>query len=71
MVADLGLDEGLKRELLRRSHGSTRRVCVNLAQVHERAQVLGRDHMSTADFDAGSFFTGTAPSPRRDLAGLA
>lgn len=67
----LGLDEPLKRDLLRRSHGSTRRVCVNLAQVFERAQVLGRDRMGPGDFDAGSFFTGTAPSPRRDLAGQA
>lgn len=55
----------LRAEILRASHGSTRRVCVNLAQVHERALVLGRSRMAAGDFDHRGFFTGSAPTPRR------
>lgn len=65
------LDAALSAELLRRSHGSTRRVCVNLAQVHERAMIAGRTAMTLADFDAGGFFTGVAPTPRRAVGGAA
>lgn len=55
----------LKQALLRVSHGSTRRVCVNLAHVYERAQVLGQGQMKAADFDPRHFYTGTAPQARR------
>lgn len=61
----LAIEDPLKTDLLRMSHGSTRRVCVNLAQLHERAQVLGIDQIGRGDFDAQGFFTGAAPTPRR------
>ena len=59
------VEQELRTELLRMSHGSTRRVCVNLAQVSERAAILGKTVMGKGDFDARGFFTGTAPKPRR------
>lgn len=59
------IDETLKRDLLRLSHGSTRRVCVNLAQVAERAQLLGVTRIGPAEFRREQFFTGDAPPPRR------
>jgi len=65
------IDAPLAAELLRRSHGSTRRVCVNLAQVHERAMIAGKSRMGLSDFDAGGFFTGVAPTPRRTVGGAA
>lgn len=67
----LAIDDALKSDLLRMSHGSTRRVCVNLAQLFERAQVLGVEQIGKSDFDQRAFFTGTAPVPRRsEVAGL-
>jgi len=67
----LAIDDALKSDLLRMSHGSTRRVCVNLAQLSERAQVLGVERMGKDDFDQRAFFTGAAPVPRRsEVVGL-
>ena len=60
---ELGAD--LKTTLLKVSAGSTRRICVNLAQIYERAQVLGRNRLGGGDIDARSLFTGIAPTPRR------
>lgn len=65
---DVTIEESLKAEVLRRSAGSTRRVCVNLAAINERAQVLGRDRIGTGDFEVGRMFTGVAPAPRRGAA---
>lgn len=62
------IEPELKADLLKSSHGSTRRVCVNLAQLAERSAVLGRTRMGRTDFDARGFFTGTAPVPRRSEA---
>lgn len=62
------IDEALKSEVLRMSAGSTRRVCVNLAAIHERAQVLGRNEIGPGDFEVRRLFTGTAPAPRRSAA---
>lgn len=61
----IAIDPALKTDLLRVSHGSTRRVCVNLAGLAERAQVLGVESVGQADYDARRFFTGAAPGPRR------
>ncbi len=61
----LTLDAALKAEILRHSHGSIRRVCVNLAQISERAQVLGLEQIGTEDFAPRNLFTGAAPTPRR------
>lgn len=67
----LSIDDFLKAELLRMSQGSTRRVCVNLAQLNERAQVLGAERIGKGDFDQRAFFTGAAPVPRRsEVVGL-
>jgi hypothetical protein len=62
------IDAALKAEGLRLSAGSVRRVAVNLAAIHERAQLLGRVEMGTADFEVRRLFTGTAPAPRRSAA---
>lgn len=65
------IEDDLKQTLLRMSHGSTRRVCVNLAHLAERAQILGVERIGTGDFDPRGFFTGTAPTPRRsEVVGL-
>jgi DNA transposition AAA+ family ATPase len=66
------ISPALKEQVLRQSHGSTRRVCVNLAHVRERAQIAGVDRMGIKDFDTRWFFTGEAPKARRpEIAGLA
>ena len=66
------IETELRSDVLKASHGSTRRVCVNLAQVHERAAVLGRARMGRGDFDPRGLFTGTAPTPRRsEVVGVA
>jgi hypothetical protein len=64
----VAIDEGLKAEVLRRSAGSTRRVCVNLAAIRERAQVLGLARIGAGEFEVARLFTGTAPAPRRGAA---
>lgn len=62
------IDDGLKAEVLRMSSGSIRRICVNLAAIHERAQVLGVSRIGPADFEVARMFTGAAPAPRRGAA---
>lgn len=60
----------LKQELLRVSMGSTRRVCVNLAQLYEHAQVRGLTFVGPSQFNPAKMFTGVAPKPRRsEIAG--
>jgi len=62
------IEPDLQAEVLRMSIQSIRRVCVNLAAVHERALVLGKTRMGTKDFDVQQLFTGVAPTPRRGAA---
>lgn len=64
----VAIDEALKAEALRMSSGSIRRICVNLAAIHERAQVLGVSRIGPADFEVARMFTGAAPAPRRGAA---
>lgn len=59
------LDDDLKADLLRGSHHSIRRICVNLDQLAEYAATNGLDHIGRAEWGDRSFFTGQAPAPRR------
>ncbi|MFN4058192.1 MAG: AAA family ATPase [Roseinatronobacter sp.] len=54
--------------ILKHSGRSIRRISINLARISELAQMSGRDQMVLADFDTRQFFTGTAPTPRRNVA---
>lgn len=65
------IDRTLKSELLKVSHGSIRRICVNLAQMAERAAVLGVDQITREEFAVSDFFTGEAPTARRTYGGRA
>ena len=57
----------LKAALLDVSRQSIRRICVNLDRALERARTLDRARLEAGDFDPASFFTGTAPAPRREV----
>ncbi|MFG5381020.1 AAA family ATPase [Yoonia sp. R2-816] len=51
--------------MLKASHGSIRRIRVNLEQVREMALVNGLTDVGSNDWGQRQFFTGTAPAPRR------
>jgi DNA transposition AAA+ family ATPase len=57
------LDEVLS-ELVRLAHGSVRRVCVNLTNIFDYANVAGLETVSLEDLKAVSLFTGEAPARR-------
>lgn len=67
-AGDVRLDRPLCEAILRHSHQSIRRISVNIAKVAERARMMGRDEMGVKDWDARQFFTGNAPTPRRNVA---
>lgn len=52
------------RELVRLAHGSVRRVCVNLTNIFDYANVAGLDTVSLDDLKEVSLFTGEAPARR-------
>ncbi|MEL7112610.1 MAG: ATP-binding protein, partial [Pseudomonadota bacterium] len=51
--------------ILKASHGSLRRICVNLDQVRELAMIEGLAQIGKMDWGKRQFFTGEAPAPRR------
>ncbi|SUZ34104.1 hypothetical protein ROE7235_03886 [Roseibaca ekhonensis] len=61
-------DQSLCAAVLKHSHGSIRRISVNIAKVAEHGRVNGLDAMTLNDWDARRFFTGIAPAPRRNVA---
>jgi chromosomal replication initiation ATPase DnaA len=64
-----GIDvaDDLRGYLLDVSARSIRRICINLERVGEFARVRGLTRIARADWGKGDFFTGQAPSPRRDF----
>lgn len=46
------------------SHGSVRRVCVNLERIQEEAMLAGRDVMDLAQWGKRELYTGEAPKRR-------
>lgn len=64
----LRIEQPLGAAILKHSNKSIRRISVNIAKVAEWAQMAGRDQMGLDDFDPRQFFTGDAPTPRRNVA---
>ncbi|KIP19154.1 ATPase associated with various cellular activities family protein [Burkholderia sp. MSHR3999] len=56
--------ENLLAKLVELSHGSVRRVCVNLERIQEEAMVQGRDDMDLASWGKRELYTGEAPKRR-------
>ena len=61
----ISVDRDLQKKLLAASHGSIRRICVNLDRVREFALLKGLSAVSVNDWGQGQFFSGVAPDPRR------
>lgn len=59
------LSEDILSRLLKASHGSIRRICVNLDRVREFAKVRGLTSIGDADWAGRDFFTGEAPVGRQ------
>lgn len=55
----------LRAKLLAASHGSIRRVCVNLDRIREFAAIKGLKRVCLADWANQPFFTGAAPEIRK------
>lgn len=56
--------EDLLARLVALSHGSVRRVCVNLERIQEEAMLLGLDTMTLATWGKRELYTGEAPKRR-------
>ncbi|HZZ04607.1 ATP-binding protein [Paraburkholderia sp.] len=56
--------DDLLTRLVDLSHGSVRRVCVNLERVQEEALVAGKDSMDLAAWGKRELYTGEAPKRR-------
>ncbi len=65
---ELDLESGFKAHLLKASHHSIRRVCVNLERVKEFARTKNLTSIDLASWGKREFFAHTAPAPRRELA---
>ncbi|MCA8194132.1 AAA family ATPase [Burkholderia vietnamiensis] len=58
------VDEDLLAKLVELSHGSVRRVCVNLERIQEEAMVHGLDAIDLAKWGKRELYTGEAPKRR-------
>ncbi|HDR9101571.1 TPA: ATP-binding protein [Burkholderia vietnamiensis] len=58
------VDEDLLAKLVDLSHGSVRRVCVNLERIQEEAMVQGLDAIDLAKWGKRELYTGEAPKRR-------
>lgn len=67
-AAEVEVAEDLRAEILRASHASIRRICVNLSRVAEFARTRGLDRMTAEVWGKQPLFTGEAPIARRNLA---
>ncbi|MCD0493919.1 MULTISPECIES: AAA family ATPase [Chromobacterium] len=56
--------EDLLARVVELSHGSVRRVCVNLTRVHEEAMMLAESEMTLAKWGDRDLYTGDAPKRR-------
>lgn len=61
----LVVQQDLQQAILSASHGSIRRIAVNLDRVREAAAIRGTKTVSLADWQGRDFFTGVAPPVRR------
>lgn len=57
----LEIEEPVLKELVALSHGSVRRVTVNLVNIAENAMVRGITHMTLNDLDRTALYQGEAP----------
>ena len=62
---DIKIAPELLATLLKSSHGSVRRIRVNLERVREAALIKGLQEVAASDWGGKAFFTGTAPAPRK------
>lgn len=62
---DVAISDEMLAALLKACHGSTRRVCVNLAGIQEFGRVRGLPTITLQEWGKRTFETGEAPSPRR------
>lgn len=57
----------LQEKLLDQSHGSIRRICINLTRFHEHAMVHGLAEVDVQAWGQKEFYTGIAPKTRRNM----
>jgi DNA transposition AAA+ family ATPase len=62
---DIDMAPEILHNILKSSHGSMRRIRVNIEQVREFALIEGLQKVGSQDWGKRTFFTGVAPSPRR------
>ncbi|SMH36028.1 AAA family ATPase [Maritimibacter sp. HL-12] len=67
-AAGVDISEDLRAAILRASHASVRRICVNLSRVAEHARTQGLDRVTAEDWGKRALFTGEAPVARRNIA---
>ena len=58
------VEEGLATELIERTRGVTRRICVNLVQIQEVARQQGLERIGLSAFPVSEISTGRAPTAR-------
>lgn len=61
----LEISPDLRAKLLAASHGSIRRICVNLDRIREFAVIKGLKKVGIEDWATQPFFTGAAPEIRK------
>lgn len=59
--------DDLQDKLLQVSHGSIRRICINLSRFREHAMIHGLKQVDVETWGTKAFFTGVAPVSRRGL----
>ncbi|WP_439523211.1 AAA family ATPase [Marivita sp.] len=58
---DIEVGEDLLKRIVEITHGSTRRIAHNLAEVQEKARHTGMKHVSLAEWDERRLFSGQPP----------
>jgi len=61
------VQDDLREKLLAASHGSLRRICVNLVRIREFSQLHGLSSVGMAEWGKEPIFTGMAPAARKGL----
>lgn len=61
VYADIRIADDLLNEVIRQSHGITRRVAVNLHRIQEVARAEGWDEVTLAKWGKRGYYTGQAP----------
>jgi DNA transposition AAA+ family ATPase len=60
----IDIDADMRAQLLKASHGSVRRICVNLNRIAEFARTRGLPEVTLEAWGDRGFYTGEAPRPR-------